>query len=232
MGFQQISKERNIDIVMCIDATNSMGPCIDNVRNHASKFYRDFVDKMINDYDSQVDSLRLQVVVFRDLECDTEALVKSDFFELPADTALFENYLKGIAPRGGGDIKESGLEALYTAMTTEWEAKRYNDRQVIVLFTDADAIDFGEKSHRTGYPTLCDEQTMKDVWYARMGNRNTMQERCKRLVIFAPANSLYQTKITAQLNRSTFSPVEPKKGMADVSFEDILKIVCASATAL
>ena len=232
MGFQTISKERNIDIVMCIDATNSMGPCIENVRNHASKFYRDFVNLMVNDYASQVDSLRLQVIVFRDLECDTEALVKSDFFELPADTALFENYLKGIVPRGGGDVKESGLEALYTAMTTEWEAKRYNDRQIIVLFTDADAIDFGEKSHRTGYPTLCDEKMIEDIWFGRMGNRNTMQERCKRLVIFAPAHSVYQTKLAKNLNRCFFSPVEPKKGMADVTFDDIMKITCASASAL
>ena len=39
--------ERKIDIVMCIDATSSMGPCIDNVRNHAKSFYREVDRKSV-----------------------------------------------------------------------------------------------------------------------------------------------------------------------------------------
>lgn len=54
MGLNQLAKERNIDIVMCIDATSSMGPCIDNVRKNAKKFYTDFVDVMTNQYNSEV----------------------------------------------------------------------------------------------------------------------------------------------------------------------------------
>ena len=104
MGFNQLSKERKIDIVFCIDATSSMGPCIDNVKKHARTFYQEFVDKMTKEYNSKVDSLRVQVIVFRDLECDIEGLVCSEFFELPADTSYFENYLDRVTPRGGGTI--------------------------------------------------------------------------------------------------------------------------------
>lgn len=231
MGFNSMKKERNIDIVLCIDATSSMGPCIDNVRRNATKFYQDFTSTMINQYDSEIDGLRVQVIVFRDLECDEDAIVKSEFFELPEDSDLFERYLSGIKPRGGGDFKESGLEALYTAMTTDWIAKGSNDRQVIVLFTDADAIDFKEKRDRTGYPNICGEGEFLAAWACALGNRNKLQERCKRLVMFAPAGSVYQT-LQGKLNRSQHSIVSPQKGMSDISFDDIIKLLCASASSV
>ncbi len=223
-------KERNIDIVFCIDATSSMGPCIENVRKHATAFYRDFVNTMTTDYDSEVSVLRIQVVTFRDLECDADAITRSEFFELPSDTALFENYLNRITPRGGGDYKESGLEALYTAMTTKWEAKGMNDRQIIVLFTDADAIKFGEKAKRTGYGSMVDEALLQNVWMSNMGNANTMQERAKRLILFAPAGSFYDNYIRKTYNRCQFCPVIPQNGMADIAFDTVMKILCASAS--
>lgn len=231
MGFNQLSKERKIDIVFCIDATSSMGPCIDNVKKHARTFYQEFVDKMTKEYNSTVDSLRVQVIVFRDLECDTEGLVCSEFFELPADSRDFENYLDRVTPRGGGDYKESGLEAIYTAMTTKWIARGSNDRQVILFFSDADAIDFGEKENRTGYPKICDQTTFLNMWLCRMGNANKLSERCKRMVMFAPAKSVYE-KLQGMLNRTAFKAVVPQKGMADVSFDEIMKILCASASSI
>lgn len=225
-------KEKKIDIVFCIDATSSMGPCIDNVRKNATKLYQEFTDKMLREYNSEIDSLRIQVVVFRDLECDEQALIKSEFFELPNDTKSFENFLNKITPRGGGDYKESGLEALYTAMTTEWIARRDGDRQIIVLFTDSDAIDFTEKRNRTGYQNMFDEAEFVATWFSAVGNKNKLQERCKRLVMFAPAGSLYDTKIKKLLNRSLCDTVAPQKGMSDVSFDTILKLICASASSV
>ncbi len=224
-------KERNIDIVFCIDATSSMGPCIENVRKNAKLFYRNFVDTMANGYQSEVSSVRIQIVTFRDLECDTDAIVKSEFFELPSDNDLFEAYLNRITPRGGGDYKESGLEALYTAMTTQWEAKRQNDRQVIVLFTDADAIDFGEKAKRTGYGNMVNEDIFSSTWHCALGNYNTLAERCKRLIVFAPSGSVYDKKLRTY-NRMQFCPVLPQKGMSDISFDTILNILCASASVM
>ncbi|MBR1747936.1 MAG: VWA domain-containing protein [Clostridia bacterium] len=222
-------KERKIDIVMCIDSTSSMGPCIDNVRTHAKRFYKDVVDKMENEYDSEVTELRVQVVTFRDLECDVDAITKSEFFELPTDERLFERYLDGITPRGGGDYKESGLEALYTAMTTDWRARGSDDRQVILLFTDADAIDFGEKSNRPGYETICDSDLFYKTWLCMLGNGNKLSPRTKRLIMFAPDSGVYKDLVKT-IDRSQLSAVQPQNGMADVDFEDIIKITCASVS--
>ena len=224
-------KQKNVDIVLCIDATSSMGPCIDNVRLNAKNFHKVFTDKMKNEYNSNIKALRIQVVVFRDLECDVDALVKSEFFELPQDEALFERYLNNIKPSGGGDYKESGMEALYTAMTTNWKAKRSGDRQVIVLFSDADAIGFGEKYGVTGYPDIVNRSKFLKTWNCALGNYNTLQEPCKRLVMFAPAKSLY-AELSKELNRSQAVPVIPHNGMADISFDAIIKLICASVSAI
>ena len=232
MGLNQLAKERNIDIVMCIDATSSMGPCIDNVRKNAKKFYTDFVDVMTNQYNSEVTSLRVQVIVFRDLVCDMEGLVKSEFFELPEDDDLFERFLNCIQPLGGGDYKESGLEALYEAMTTDWIARSTNDRQVILLFSDSDAIGFTEKRNRPGYPNNFDEAQFLSAWMCKLGNRNKLSERGKRLVMFAPAKSIYEDRLQKNMNRSQFKPVLPMKGMADITFDEVIKILCASASAV
>lgn len=230
-GFNSLPKERNVDIVMCIDATSSMGPCIENVRRNATKFYQDFKNTMENEFDSKVTSLRVQVIAFRDLECDENAIDPSEFFELPEDSARFERHLSSIKPSGGGDFKESGLEALYTAMKTKWVAKGANDRQVIVLFSDADAIDFTEKRNRTGYPNMCSKEDFVNQWYSNCGNRNTMQERSKRLVLFAPGESVY-SQLQKLLNRTQHSIVQPQMGMADITFDTIIRIICASASSV
>ena len=232
MPFNQMTKERNIDIVMCIDATSSMGPCIDNVRQNAKKFYNDFVNVMTNEYQSDVSSVRVQVIVFRDLECDMEAMVKSEFFELPEDNTLFERFLNNIQPLGGGDYKESGLEAIYEAMTTDWIARGTNDRQVILLFTDSDAIDFTEKRNRPGYPNNFDYTQFLSAWMCKLGNRNKLSERGKRLVMFAPAKSVYEAKLQPVMNRSQFKPVLPMMGMSDITFDEVIKMLCASASAV
>lgn len=36
----------NVDIVMCIDATGSMGPIIEEVKTNALSFYQKFVEAM------------------------------------------------------------------------------------------------------------------------------------------------------------------------------------------
>ena len=230
MAFQK--KEKRVDIVFCIDATNSMGPCIDNVRKHSKQFYSDFVEKLKTEYDSDVTNLRVQVVTFRDLECDVDAIQKSEFFELPADTYRFSSYLDRITPRGGGDFKESGIEGLYTAMTTDWVAKSDSDRQVIILFTDADAIDFDEKRERDGYPNMVDETKFISTWKCTLGNANVLSPRAERLVMFAPPNSVYFKKLNKIMQRTQFCPVAPQKGMADLDFDTIMKLLCASVSSI
>ena len=222
--------KRNIDVVFCIDGTGSMVPCIENVKNHARRFHLEFVSAM-TELGSEIDSMRVKVIVFRDYKDDGEsAMVQSPFFELPGDDADFSKYMADITAGGGGDTPENGLEALYLAMKSDFTTGS-KDRQVIVLFSDADALPLGERASAPGYPAdMVDEDGFLQTW-ACIGQDSSLKlrEKNKRMVIFAPAETKYQ-ELKSKLNRSIFEPVNMATGLSDIDFKDIIKIIAASAS--
>ena len=239
MGLNSTKKDRKVDIIFCIDGTGSMSPCIGQVKANAKKFYQDFVDKMTNDFDSNVEELSIKVITFRDYsENDQPAMVQSEWFELTAgDEDAYSKHLSGIVADGGGDDPENGLEALFYAMTSDWNAKGDNDRQVIVLFTDADAIPLGKQAGQANYPDkMVDYEGLKNTWYCVRPEFLSqadfkLKERCKRLVMFGPAGSVYE-QLQKDFNRSLFVPVKMDAGLRDMDFEDVIKIIAASASAV
>ena len=114
--------EYNVDIVMCIDATGSMAPIINEVKNNAMTFHQKFSEAM-EDADKWVDMLRVKVIVFKDYICDSEPMKESKFFELPAESAAFRDFVSNIQPTGGGDTPENALEAIALAIKSDWSAK-------------------------------------------------------------------------------------------------------------
>lgn len=109
-----------VDLVMCIDATGSMGHLIDEVKNVALKFYEQLEAKMA-EKSKKIDQLRAKVIVFRDYWADSEkdAMVCSPFWDLRTQSAEFANFVSKIEADGGGDEPENGLEALGLALTTK-----------------------------------------------------------------------------------------------------------------
>ena len=222
--------KRNIDVVFCIDGTGSMSPCLANVKSNARRFHMEFVSAM-TDLGSEIDSMRIKIIVFRDYECDgDQSMVESPFFELPTDTADFEKFLADITATGGGDGPENGLEALYYAMKSDFTTGA-KDRQVIVLFTDAEALDLGKRAGCPGYPSdMVDKAGLISTWSCTAQDSSLkLRERNKRLVMFAPSGTKYQT-LKSELNRSLFEPVNMADGLGDIDFQDIIKIIAASAS--
>lgn len=221
-------EKRKIDMVFVIDGTGSMGPCIDKVKEAAKKFYQKFNEQMIL-MGSEVTSLRIKTIVFRDyLDDGEEAMVESPFFELPIDLADFEASLAAIHATGGGDIPENGLEALHFAFSSDFTATGLRDRQVIVLFTDADALAIGERNAAPGYPAgMVDETGLISEWI--MPTQTSKLSRGKRLVIYAPNDSKYK-ELSSKLPGSNFVPVELSTGLVEFDFDDIIKIIAASAS--
>ena len=100
----------NVDIVMCMDATGSMGSLLDTVKNNALKFYDDLMTRMAAK-GKPVNELRVRVIAYRDYLADGDhAMLATDFFSLPEDAKDFEELVRGIKPMGGGDDPEDGLE--------------------------------------------------------------------------------------------------------------------------
>lgn len=220
--------KRNIDVVFCIDGTGSMAPCIESVKSNARRFHQEFASAM-TDLGSEIDSMRVKVIVFRDYECDgDESMQESPFFELPDDDAEFAKYMADITASGGGDEPENGLEALYYAMKSNFTTGA-KDRQVIVLFTDANALELKARAKSADYPTdMVDESGLINIW-ACLDQNFKLREKNKRLVIFAPDGTKYQ-ELKSKLNRSVFEPVDMATGLKDIDFKDIIKIVAASAS--
>lgn len=222
--------KRNIDVVFCIDGTGSMAPCIESVKSNARRFHLEFVSAM-TEAGSAIDSMRVKVIVFRDYKDDgDQAMVESPFFELPTDTADFDKFLADISANGGGDNNENGLEALYFAMKSDFTTGS-KDRQVIVLFTDADALDLRDRAKEPGYPAdMVDEDGFIKTWACMSQDSSfKLREPNKRLVMFAPDKSKYKT-LKSKLNRSVFEPVSMSDGLGDIDFKDIIKIIAASAS--
>ena len=224
--------KRNIDVVFCIDGTGSMSGCIESVKSNARRFHLEFASAM-TDLGSEIDSMRIKVVVFRDYESEgKEAIKQSEFFELPDDEADFASYMTGVVATGGGDYPENGLEALYTAMNSDFTTGA-KDRQVIVLFTDAEALELKERAGCEGYPTdMVDEDGLVTTWACASQDKVLkLREKNKRLVIFAPAGTKYEA-VSKKLNRSIFEPVNMGEGLKDIDFKEIIKIIAASASAV
>ena len=49
--------------------------------------------------------------------------------------------------------------------------------------------------------------------------------------MFAPAGTIYET-LNGSFNRSQFTPVQMDAGLGDMNFDDIIKIIAASASAV
>ena len=222
---------RKLDIVFCMDGTGSMDCCIESVKNNARLLYKKIQEEMERN-SNVVDALRIKVIVFRDYKSDgANAMVESEFFELPADEKYFDDYLSKIEAIGGCGEDANGLEALYYAMKSNFAATDKKDRQIIVLFADTPPIPI---KNRKGYPYYPDDMVDYNgliyTWNKFQGYDSSLTEKGKRLIMYAPSQSEYD-RLSRQLEKSIFVPVEMHRGLDDVSMDDIIKMIVASASA-
>lgn len=224
-----INVKRSVDIVFCVDGTGSMSPCIDSVKSNARRFYSEFVNTMVS-LGSEITMLRIKMIVFRDYKSDGQrSMMQSQFFELPEEEAEFAAYLNSIQAVGGCGEDANGLEALYYAMNSDFVTGP-KDRQVIVLFADTPAIPIGARKNCVGYPAkMVDDNGLLETWLCTQTYASKLREKSKRLVMFAPSGSNYE-KMKMQYNRSVLEPVEMHRGLDDVPFDTIVKIIAASAS--
>lgn len=177
-----------VDIVMCIDATGSMAPIINEVKDNAMSFYQKFIDSM-EEHDKEVSELRIKVIVFRDYICDSEPMVESEFFSLPAQNSAFKNFVSNIEACGGGDGPENALEAIALALKSKWTTSGSRRRHVVLVFSDAPALALGERADCLNYPTNLPKSIAQlgSWWEGTDQSLGSMyQPKAGRLVAFVP----------------------------------------------
>ena len=217
-----------VDIVMCIDATGSMAPIINEVKDNAMSFYQRFIDSM-EENDKDVAELRIKVIVFRDYICDSEPMVESSFFTLPEQNAAFRSFVSNIEACGGGDGPENALEAIALALKSDWTTGGSRRRHAILVFSDAPALSLGERSGASAYPSgLPENLAQLGAWWEGTDQSlgSTYQPKAGRLVAFVP-NAEPWTELQAW-NRywPAFSPAGT--GLPDVDIQSAIDLMVGS----
>lgn len=218
----------NVDIVMCIDCTGSMGGLLDTVKANALKFYPDLKARC-DAKGKEISDLRIRVIGFRDLGYDKDkAITDSGFLTIPEQEDKFKEIVNSFVASGGGPEPESGLEALAMAINSDWTHDGDKRRHVIVVWTDASTHELGETGkdnpqYPSEAPTNFDELT--DWWEDEQGGK--MSRSSKRLVIFAPDASKW-TEIGLNWNNTIHHPAKAGTGLEDVDYETILSTIVNS----
>ena len=181
----------HVDIVMCIDATGSMSKIINDVKQTALTFHQRFSEAM-EEADKSVDKLRIKVIAFRDFgKTDAPAIESSErFFTLPDENEAFKEFVDRIEAKGGGDIPENALEAISLALRSDWTTDGEKRRHVILVFTDAPALDLSARKDCPGYPEgMPADLAQLGAWWEQTDQTfgdGTYQAEAGRLVAFVP----------------------------------------------
>ena len=224
--------EVNVDLVLCIDGTGSMGPFIEEVKDTASTFY-ERVTVALKEKKRVAKQLRIKVIVFRDYY-DREGdkfppMMESEFFSLPSQTAQFKKFVSAIEPWGGGDEPENGLEAVALAMQSDWVKEGVKRRHIIMVWTDASAhsLDKNVGSKPSDYPQNMPKNNVElyDWWNDPQGGK--MNASAKRLILFAP-NTQPWTDMGENLENTAYAPSKAGKGMAEQDMNLVLATLANS----
>lgn len=227
-----------VDLVFCIDATGSMNPVLNMVKENALSFYSDLMNAL-NSKGKRVESVRIKLIAFRDyLEDMEDAMLVTDFFSLPDDTEEFTDTVKGIRAFGGGDIPEDGLEALAYAIRSDWSTSGTKRRQIIVLWSDAPPHPLGFCKESEFYPEgmAADFKELTDWWENEQNGY--VNRRAKRLILYTPAHD--ETKdydheseypwnnIVNSWNNVIHFPSVAGGGLKEIQYQEIISAIVQS----
>lgn len=220
-----------VDVVLCVDVTDSMRPVLETVKRNALSFH-ERLESAMRKKGRAISQLRLKVIAFRDFgDFADDALQETEFFAIPHEVTAFEKFLLELEPCGGGDVPESGLEALARAINSPWERGLDRRRHVIVVFTDAPAHPLGTPSavaaptYPPNIPRTMDE--LLERWgYARSQNA-VMENSAKRLVLFAPDVEPW-TNITDEWNLTLQFPSNAGHGLEEIEMDQIIDTIVNS----
>ena len=216
----------NIDIVFCIDASGSMEKHLDHVKKMVPKMCEDIK----NDFENKarhVGNLRARIIVFRDYIADgKEAMLATDFFELPKEQEQFLSVVNGIKTTPYGHGPSNGLEALAYAIRSKWNTEGMKKRQVIVVFSDSVTHYLGYGKLSPSYPNgMAKDMKELTAWWGDCVNPGFVNENAKMLFIFAP-NDLYWSEISDRWNNVIHYPSKAGEGIEELDgYKDIIGTV-------
>lgn len=208
----------NVDVVLCIDATGSMSPVLDMVKDSATSFYDTLIEALA-EKNRAIENLRVKVIAYRDFTCDgDDSIEESNFFNLPEQNDEFKKFVRKISARGGGDAPETTLDAISIAMKSDWVKQGTKKRHIIMVWTDAPT------KKPTGGCGIVDgipNSMEKFVEWWMDPQTAIMDQSAKRLVIFAPKSDTWDV-VTENFDLCYFSETELGSGMTGCDLEMVM----------
>lgn len=165
-------KETTFEIVLIFDATGSMSGIISKVKTNATNFTDDILTQLRTE-GIQLDNIDTKVISYKDYWVDADPMFSSRFYHLPAEKTQFSAIIKPIRASGGGDLPESGLEALKIAMDAKSPSRIEGAvaNKIIVLWTDAEAIPLENERQSAVDLGLITTSNSWSPWYNRSSSR-------------------------------------------------------------
>lgn len=231
MAQNQRNLEYAVDIALCIDVTESMSPVLATVKRSALDF-RSRLSSVMEEKGKSISQLRLKIIAFRDFgDNPNDAIQETDFYRFPDDADKFERFVRDLQPIGGGDIPESGLEALALAIRSPWEKGLDRRRHVVVVFTDAPAHPLGQPAATAAstYPRQMpsDLDELLEWWGYARSQQSLMQNSAKRLVLFAPEAEPW-SGIAQEWNLTMHFPSRAGEGLEEFELDEIINTIANS----
>lgn len=213
MPFQPKKVKGVCDIVICVDATGSMKPCIDALKGQIQSFIAGLEKPL--DANTPALNWRLRVMGFRDLN-EGESMINLGS-PMVKTSAEAQAQVDALEADGGGDEPESALDAVWLATAkTQWRPTPEDPspaRKVIVLFSDATAL-----------PTLHPDTVREGA----VGNdvnavRQILAEKNVVLYAWAPACPIW-AELSKNNKLVTYQQLEDAgTGLATIDFTSLLK---------
>ena len=205
-----------------------MDNIIDIVKNNALNFYQDVTMAMAKK-NKKISQLRVRVVAFRDYLADAEqAMMVTDFFNLPTEAAEFERCVRSLRAEGGGDDPEDGLEALAYAIKSKWDTQGMKKRQVIVVWTDAATHKIGYGSSSKFYPNGMPQSLQElSTWWGGAQNNGFVDNNSKRLLLFTPDEEDWSL-ISRNWDNVLHFPSTAGNGLSELEYGQIIDTISNS----
>ncbi len=211
---------------MCIDLTAG-SPIIDEVRRGAPTFCSRLADgfEEHSDFFTGGYDIRIRFVGYRDFSVDELPIIESPFFSPSTEEGMAEMmaFLDGLHAHGGGDLPESGLEALAIAMRSDWRPYEQLARRIIVLWTNSLTHPLGVGSDKENYPERMPKsmEELRDLWLSEVGNKGA------RLFVLAPEIDPIWSDIIFWPR--VFTEDVPAGGMGDTDMDALADIIASLA---
>lgn len=225
--------ETDVDLVYVIDGTGSMQNLLDAVQKTALTLDQRIKSKLI-DYGRLIRQLRIRVIVYRDIYVDAQWIQDSGFLLLPDERDEFKRFIESIRASGGGDLPESGLEALHAAINSDWNRTPgvTKHRQIIAVMSDAAAhpLNHPQRKIDPGYPTDFSPAIpnglpqLQDEWLDLSSDVNLGNGA--RLLLFTPNDAPWQ-KIASWTSTQPYT-ITGGQGIDEAIYEQIVTFVAKS----